>query len=231
MEQLKLLLAEDEEHVATFIELELVHEGYDVTVVHDGKQAYISFDEKVFDLILLDWMLPHLDGLEVCRRIRKRSDVPIIILTARDYLGDKIAGLDTGADDYITKPFEIEELLARIRAVTRRQKSPLPQQEEQLQIVDLEMNLLSRVVNRGQDVIDLTPREFDLLYFLLKNQGIVLSRDSLLSKVWGYDFDGGTNIVDVYIRYLRNKLDRDYQVKLIHTIRGVGYVLRPETEV
>ncbi|MFY4777080.1 response regulator transcription factor [Metabacillus sp. RGM 3146] len=230
MDKLKILLAEDEENVSKFIELELVHEGYDVTVAFDGKTAFNLFEKEDWDLILLDWMLPMLDGLEICRRIRKKSAVPIIIITARDYLGDKIAGLDTGADDYITKPFDIEELLARIRSVTRRYKPIDQNQEGFIRVADLDMDLLGRRVTREGVLIDLTPREFNLLYFLIKNQGIVLSRDQVLSEVWGYDFDGGTNVVDVYVRYLRNKLDRHYRTKLIHTIRGVGYVLRPETE-
>lgn len=230
MESLKILLAEDEESVAKFIELELMHEGYEVKVTHDGKTALTLFGNESWDLLLLDWMLPMVDGLEVCRRVRKKSDIPIILITARDYLGDKIAGLDTGADDYLTKPFEFEELLARIRAVTRRYKPNVQDQREILQVNDLRMNLLSRKVLREGEDIELTPREFDLLYFLLINKGIVLTRDQLLSKVWGYEFDGGTNIVDVYIRYLRNKLDRGYKLKLIHTVRGIGYVLRSEHE-
>jgi two-component system, OmpR family, response regulator ArlR len=222
-----ILLVEDEVNVAQFVRLELEHEGYDVTTVEDGSEALSHFTEKEFSVVLLDWMLPGLDGLEVCRRIRKISDVPIIILTARDYIGDKIAGLDRGADDYITKPFEIEELLARIRAVMRRHK-PEGKNENRdiLQAENLTVDLKSRQVSREGDGIELTQREFDLLVFLLKHQGEVLSRDWLLSAVWGYEFAGETNVVDVYIRYLRNKVDRDYEPKLIHTVRGIGYILR-----
>ncbi|MGD7022221.1 response regulator transcription factor [Rossellomorea vietnamensis] len=227
MEKHSILLVEDEINVAQFIELELEHEGYDVITAKDGIEALDFFQEKEFSIVLLDWMLPGLDGLEVCRRIRKKSDVPIIILTARDYIGDKIAGLDRGADDYITKPFEIEELLARIRAVLRRHM-PEGKKDNQsiLQVENLIVYLKSRQVMREENPIELTQREFDLLVFLMKHQGEVISRDWLLSAVWGYDFIGETNVVDVYIRYLRNKIDRDYEPKLIHTVRGIGYIFR-----
>ncbi|MEC0240886.1 response regulator transcription factor [Paenibacillus dokdonensis] len=222
-----ILLVEDEHNVSQFIQLELQHEGYEVTVAVNGEQALEYFQKKDWNLILLDWMLPKLDGLEVCRRIRKTSDVPIILLTARDYLGDKIAGLDTGADDYITKPFEIEELLARVRTNLRRNTHERNHSvSDVLQMEDLILDVKKRFVTRAEVRIDLTQREFDLLYFLMQHQGEVISRDRLLSVVWGYDFVGETNIVDVYIRYLRNKVDRNYHPKLIHTVRGVGYVLR-----
>ena len=227
MEKESILLVEDEINVIQFMKLELEHEGYDVTTARDGEEAMARFQEKEWSVILLDWMIPKLDGLEVCRRIRKTSDVPIIILTARDYVGDKILGLDRGADDYITKPFEIEELLARIRAVLRRAKSQSKQQDEdKLTIANLEVNVKSRRVVRENNEIELTQREFDLLVFLMKHEGEALSREWLLSAVWGYDFVGETNVVDVYIRYLRNKLDRDYEPMLIHTVRGIGYILR-----
>lgn len=219
----RILLVEDEQNVATFIKLELEYEGYEVTVAKDGEEALSYFREEEWNVILLDWMIPKLDGLEVCRRIRKSSRIPIIIITARDYVGDKIAGLDQGADDYITKPFEIEELLARVRAVSRRYDS---EEEDVLQVEDLQVDLKGRQVTRGDNPIELTQREFDLLVFLIQHQGEALSREWLLSAVWGYDFAGETNVVDVYIRYLRNKLDRDYQPKLIHTVRGIGYILR-----
>lgn len=222
-----ILLVEDEKNVSQFIQLELEYEGYKVTVAKDGEEALTYFQDEEWSVILLDWMLPKRDGLEVCRRIRKTSNVPIIILTARDYVGDKIAGLDHGADDYLTKPFEIEELLARIRAVLRRSKSlEEKQNRDTLEVEDLHVDLKSRQVKRGEDPIDLTQREFDLLVFLIKHQGEALSREWLLSAVWGYDFAGETNVVDVYIRYLRNKLDRDYDPQLIHTVRGIGYILR-----
>jgi two-component system, OmpR family, response regulator ArlR len=227
MEKETILLVEDEVNVIQFMQLELEHEGYEVTTAKDGEEAMARFQEKEWSIILLDWMLPKLDGLEVCRRIRKTSQVPIIILTARDYVGDKILGLDRGADDYITKPFEIEELLARIRAVLRRvQATGEKEEEDKIVVENLEVNLKSRRVTREGNEIELTQREFDLLVFLMKHEGEALSREWLLSAVWGYDFAGETNVVDVYIRYLRNKLDRDYDPTLIHTVRGIGYILR-----
>lgn len=224
--QESILLVEDEEHVAQFIELELQHEGYRVEVAQDGEQGWELAQQDCWDLILLDWMLPKLDGLEICRRIRKSSSVPIILLTARDYKGDKIAGLDTGADDYVTKPFDIEELLARIRAVLRRNKV-MDADQEILQLLDLTIDVKQHRVTREGKPIELTQREFDLLLYMMKHQGQVLNRDTLLSAVWSFDFLGETNIVDVYIRYLRNKVDRGYKPKLIQTVRGVGYVVRP----
>ncbi|MCG7407200.1 response regulator transcription factor [Paenibacillus sp. ACRRX] len=225
----KILLVEDEHNVSQFIQLELEHEGYEVTVAQDGEQALEYISQDSWSLILLDWMIPKLNGLEVCRRIRKTSDVPIILVTARDDIGDLIAGLDTGADDYITKPFEIEEMLARIRTVLRRYNCAVGTPNAALhQIEDLVVDVKKRLVSRAESRIELTQREFDLLLFLLEHQGEVISRERLLSAVWGFDFVGETNVVDVYIRYLRNKLDRKYNTKLIHTVRGVGYVIRSE---
>ncbi|MDC3413833.1 response regulator transcription factor [Aquibacillus sp. 3ASR75-11] len=223
-----ILLVEDEHNVASFIQLELEHEGYIVEVAYDGEQGWEFAREDRWDLILLDWMLPKLDGLEICRRIRKITEVPVILLTARDYVGDKIAGLDTGADDYVTKPFEIEELLARIRVNIRRTKQhKISKQDTQvLQVEDLVVNPIKRLVSRANIPIQLSQREFELLSFLMNHPDEVLSRDYLVSAVWGFDYTGETNIVDVYIRYLRNKIDRDHEPKLIHTVRGVGYVLR-----
>lgn len=222
-----ILLVEDEQSVSQFIQLELEHEGYEVLVAADGEQALEYFHQHEWSLILLDWMIPKLNGLEVCRRIRRTSDVPIILLSARDYVGDVIAGLDTGADDYITKPFEIEELLARIRTALRRPTQAASTEEKEVyQLADLILDVKKRVVTRAGDRIELTQREFELLQYLLEHAGEVINREQLLSSVWGYDFVGETNVVDVYIRYLRNKLDRGYQHKLIQTVRGVGYVLR-----
>lgn len=227
-----ILLVEDEYNVASFIQLELEHEGYIVEVAYDGEQGWNFAREDRWDLILLDWMLPKLDGLEICRRIRKVSEVPVILLTARDYVGNKIAGLDTGADDYITKPFEIEELLARIRVNLRRTRQHKINEQEAriLQVEDLVVNPIQRLVTRANIPIQLTQREFELLSFLMRHPDEVLNRDHLVSAVWGFDYTGETNIVDVYIRYLRIKIDRDYESKLIHTVRGVGYVLRTRQE-
>lgn len=233
MENIHILLVEDEESLASFVSTELSFEGYEVERAVDGEQAlkiYNSEREK-WDLILLDWMLPKLDGLEVCRRIRKESLIPIIIMTARDYIGDKIAGLDGGADDYITKPFEIEELLARVRVALRHKRNIESQTGSHVYRVNgLSLDIEKRIVERDGKTFPLTQREFDLLAELMKNEGKVLTRDKLLSDVWGYSFMGQTNIVDVYIRYLRNKIDNDKEQSLIQTIRGVGYSLRTEKQ-
>lgn len=192
----------------------------------DGQEALQVYDNNRgnLDLIILDWMLPKLDGLEVLRRIRKNDDIPVIMMTARDYVGDKVAGLDSGADDYITKPFEIEELLARIRVVLRHE-SHHHQQSELYTVEDLTLNTKSRQVSRGNQLIQLTQREYELLLTLIRHGGETLTRDELLDAVWGVDFEGQPNVVDVYIRYLRNKVDRGYSKQLIHTVRGVGYVM------
>ena len=217
----KILLVEDEEKIARFVELELVHEGYEVEKAFDGREGLSLFEKGGFDLVLLDIMLPGLGGLEVLRRIRKTSQVPVIMLTARDAVMDKVAGLDGGADDYITKPFAIEELLARIRTALRKRAAA-----SSLQLGQLSLDPSSRIAAMNGQEIDLTKREFDLLQFMLENKGIVLTREVLLEKVWGYDFQGESNTPDVYIRFLRTKLDEAFGVKYIHTVRGVGYVLR-----
>ena len=223
-----LLLVEDEEGLVDYLRTELQFEDYTVYVANDGKTALSAFENLrgQLDVILLDWMLPKLDGLEVLRRIRKTSDIPVVMMTARDYVGDKVAGLDTGADDYITKPFEIEELLARLRVILRHKKTETrPSQESSYQIDDLILNTKLRQVTRNNQIIQLTQREYELLLTLIQHSGETMSRDDLLNTVWGIDFEGQPNVVDVYIRYLRNKIDRDFSAKLIHTVRGVGYVL------
>ena len=221
----KILLVEDEEKIARFIRLELVHEGYDVTVCHDGREGLTLAQEGTFDLCLLDVMLPGLNGMEVLRRLRKDSDLPVIMVTARDSVMDKVGGLDLGADDYITKPFSIEELLARIRMVLRRRGGARKEAELAYGGRLLLCPDSRRVSVDGTDV-ELTAREFDLLCFLLQNKNIVLSRDKILSSVWGYDYLGDTNVVDVYVRYLRSKIDDVYGLNVISTVRGVGYVVR-----
>ncbi len=221
----KILLVEDEEKIARFIRLELVHEGYEVTVSHDGREGLSLAQSGGFDLCLLDIMLPGLNGIEVLRRLRKDSDLPVIMVTARDSVMDKVGGLDMGADDYITKPFSIEELLARIRMVLRRRGGT--RKEGGLTYGGrLQLNPDSRRVSVDGTDIDLTAREFDLLCFLLQNKNIVLSRDKILSAVWGYDYLGETNVVDVYVRYLRSKIDDVFGLDVISTVRGVGYVVR-----
>ncbi len=225
-----ILIIEDEEKIARFVELELTHDGYQVEKAYDGVSGLELFQSRSFDLVLLDIMLPGLSGMEVLRRIRKTSALPVIMLTARDTVVDKVSGLDSGADDYITKPFDIEELMARIRVALRKKQAEKPAavQGRTLAIGGLAMDLDRHTVTYGEEPIELTKREFDLLEVLLENIGIVLSRDTLLQKVWGYDYIGETNAVDVYVRYLRGKIDDRFGTKLIQTVRGVGYVMRNE---
>ena len=221
-----ILIVEDEEKLARFIELELNHEGYSVTKAFTGREGYELAASGRFDLILLDIMLPELNGMEVLRRLRKESSTPVIMLTARDEVMDKVAGLDQGADDYITKPFAIEELFARIRATLRKKSTGAG--DETLSAHGVRMDVKRHAVAVGEVPIELTKREFDLLHYLLKNKGIVVTREMLLENVWDYNFVGGTNAVDVYIRFLRGKIDEVFDIKLIHTVRGVGYVIKDE---
>ncbi len=219
-----ILLVEDEVKLARFIELELNSEGYRVSVANDGIAGLTLARESAPDIAILDWMLPGLSGLEVCRRLRATGNkMPIILLTAKDEVGDRVAGLDAGADDYVVKPFSIEELLARIRAHLRRNHES---DSDLFQFEDLRLNRLTREVYRGDRAIELTAKEFDLLEYLISHPRQVITRDQILEKVWGYDFMGDSNIIEVYIRYLRLKLEENQEKRLIHTIRGVGYVLR-----
>ena len=221
----RILLVEDEEKLARMVEMELRYEGYEVTKAFDGRTGLEQALSGKHDLVLLDIMLPQLSGMEVLRRLRRESQVPVIMLTARDSVIDKVAGLDSGADDYITKPFAIEELLARIRAALRKggsAKGTLLCAGEV--VMDVERHA---VTVKGQSV-ELTKKEFDLLRHLLENKGRVLTREALLDSVWGFDFVGETNSVDVYIRFLRSKIDEAFGIKLIHTVRGVGYVIRED---
>lgn len=219
----KILLVEDEANIARFVELELRHEGYEVTKAEDGREGLKLAETGEFDLMLLDIMLPGLNGLEVLRRLRKSSALPVIMLTARDAVMDKVTGLDMGADDYITKPFSIEELLARIRTALRKKSAPaLPQ----LSIGPLTLDIARHQLQVAGEQVELTGREFALLQTLMENKDIVLSRETLMERVWGYDYMGETNVVDVYIRYLRAKIGEKTDQPLIHTVRGVGYVAR-----
>ena len=222
-----ILLIEDEEALARFVELELRHEGYEVKKCFDGREGLNCALAEDFDLILLDIMLPSLNGLEVLRRLRKEKQTPVILLTARDAVMDKVTGLDTGADDYITKPFAIEELLARLRAALRKQPAAVA---DHLTVGPVQLDALRHSVTVNGDPVALTSREFQLLQYMMENADIVLSRETLLSSVWGYDYMGETNVVDVYIRYLRQKIDEAHDVKTLHTIRGVGYVMKAEGE-
>ena len=228
-----ILIVEDEESLVSFIAEELKYENYEVLIAADGQEALTIFDvneERVN--LLLDWMLPKVDGLTVARKIRRRSQVPILMMTARDQVVDKVSGLDAGVDDYLTKPFDIEELLARIRVILRREERIQSLQNEPIinQYQDLTMDVVKRTVTRDGQTIMLTQKEFDLLYELMKKPEEVFSRDELLNEVWGYDYIGQTNTVDVFVRALRNKLDDDQHPRLIQTVRGVGYVLRADDE-
>lgn len=220
-----ILLIEDDKAITRILELEFKHEGYTYDIAYDGKDGLEKFHSGQYGIILLDLMLPEISGMEVCRKVRKISSIPIIMLTARRDITDKVIGLDLGADDYVTKPFEMEELLARMRVGLRRGKAKLVE-TKLLEMSDLSMNLLTREVIKQGDHIDLTKTEYDLLEYLLKNKGLVLTRDQIINQVWGYDFVGDTNVLDVYIRYLRNKIDYPYETNLIHTVRGVGYTIK-----
>ena len=223
----RILVIEDEVNIARFIELELQHEGYEIEKAFDGREGLDKAVSGSYTLILLDVMLPGLNGLEVLRRIRKESSVPVILLTARDAVMDKVAGLDAGADDYMTKPFAIEELLARIRNAKRRRMVEA-EPEEKLTVGEVTLDVARYEVTVRGEQVELTNREFELLHTLMRNKNIVMSRAKLLEEVCGYDYEGETNLIDVYVRYLRMKIDDRYQIKRIRTVRGAGYVIREE---
>ena len=220
----KVLIVEDDSNIAELLHLYLEKEGFETKVAKDGGKGVEYFRSFQPNLVLLDIMLPQLSGMEVLRRLRRERSTPVIMLTARDSVIDKVSGLDSGADDYITKPFAIEELLARIRAALRK-RTAAPE-ETLLTAGPLTMNVDKHQVTMKDQPVELTKKEFDLLRHLLENKGHVLSRETLLDSVWGFDFVGETNSVDVYIRFLRSKLDEAFGFKLIHTVRGVGYVIR-----
>jgi len=232
----RIILVEDEVKLAQFLEMELTSEGYDVSVANDGMTGLILARESTPDLAILDWMLPGLSGVELCRRLRATGcKIPIILLTAKDEVNSRVTGLDAGADDYVIKPFSIEELLARIRAHLRRRTEE--DNRHLLQFEDLSLNRQTREVFRSDKpfghaprlrTIELTVKEFDLLEYLMSNPRQVFTRDQILEKVWGYDFVGDSNVIEVYVRYLRLKLEQNNEKRLIHTVRGVGYVLREE---
>ena len=224
----KILIVEDEEKIARFIELELIHEGYEVVKVSSGRTGLELAEKGEADLVILDILLPELNGLEVLRRLRRSSDIPVIMLTARDAVMDKVSGLDAGADDYITKPFAIEELLARIRTALKKRAITEKSHEGLLSRGLLTLDKKRHRVTYDGNEIELTNREFTLLQVLLENKNIVLSRDTLIEKVCGYDYVGETNVIDVYVRFLRTKIDDAFKIKLITTVRGVGYVIKDE---
>jgi DNA-binding response OmpR family regulator len=224
-----ILIVEDENEIARFLELELLHEGYNVIKSTNGRDGLEKAQSGKADLMVLDVMLPELNGFEVLRRLRKTSNLPVIMLTARDDVMDKVAGLDGGADDYMTKPFAIEELLARIRlALKKKSQHPADISNSRLGVGKLQMDLGRYEVSYNGNKIDLTHREFELLKVLLENKNLVISRDTLLEKVCGYDYMGETNVIDVYVRYLRSKIDDVYNVKIIQTVRGVGYSIKED---
>lgn len=218
----KILLVEDEDNIASFVKMELEYEGYKVEVCNDGVKGLEFSIENEYDLILLDLMLPKLNGLELCRRLRKVKNTPIIMLTARDDVMDKVTGFQTGADDYVSKPFAIEELLARIEALLRR-VNVNKVVANKLEFNDISIDMDARIVMQDNEEINLTTKEYELLVELMKNKNKVLSRDTLLENIWGYDYEAETNVVDVYIRHLRSKLKND---GYIQTVRGIGYVIR-----
>lgn len=229
MKNYRVLIVEDERRIARFLQMELEHEGMSTAIEDNGRRAYERIMQENYDLILLDVMLPDMDGFTICCKVRELSQVPIIMLTAKDDIDDKVQGLDIGADDYITKPFATPELLARMRVVLRRQESKREAreaQEEILSVKNLTMYPARHEVKVDATPVELTKKEYDLLEYLLRNKRTVLTRDQILSNVWDYDYMGDTNVVDVYIRYLRQKLDDRFQEKYIHTMRGVGYVIK-----
>ncbi len=224
-DQPHVLVVDDDSHIAASLRRALIYEGYAVDVAPDGAMALSRARERMPDLVVLDVMLPGMSGVEVCERLRAAGDVPILMLTAKDGTADRVIGLDSGADDYLVKPFAYEELMARIRALLRRQA---PRARKVLRYADLSMELGTREVRRGERALSLTPKEFDLLQHFLRNPRQVLTRDRILDAVWGYDFGATSNSVDVYVGYLRQKLEDAGDSRLIQTMRGVGYALRED---
>jgi two-component system, OmpR family, response regulator MprA len=223
MDRQTILVIDDDKKITNLLQRALAYEGYEVVVAHDGKAGLASALERQPDLVVLDLMLPALDGLEVCRRLRAGGDLPILMLTAKDAVSDRVVGLETGADDYLVKPFALEELLARVKALLRRHQQQSP---DVLRYADLTLDTGSRQARRGERVIDLTTTEYDLLLLFLRRPGQVITRDVIMDRVWGYDFEGESNVLEVYIRYLRAKLEAGGEPRLIQTVRGAGYVLR-----
>ncbi len=220
---MRILVVDDDPEIVSFVRRGLAYEGYKVDTAADGSEALAKAREKEPDLVILDIMMPGIDGLEVSKRLREGSNVPILMLTAKGTVADKVTGLESGADDYLVKPFAFDELLARVRALLRRHQ---PKEEETLRFSDLSLNTATREVRRGNDPIGLTAQEFDLLELFIRHPRQVLKRDLIYERVWGYDFEGESNVIEVYIRYLRSKLEVRDKPRLVHTVRGVGYVMK-----
>lgn len=220
---MRILVVDDDPEIVNLVKRGLSYEGYTVDTATDGSQALAKARQNEPDLVILDIMMPGMDGLEVSRRLRQASDVPILMLTAKATVADRVAGLDSGADDYLVKPFAFDELLARVRALLRRRQ---PKETELLRFSDLSLNPSTREVRRSQDPLELTATEFDLLEFFLRHPRQVLKRETIYERVWGYDFEGESNVIEVYVRYLRSKLEAGGRSRLLHTVRGVGYVLK-----
>lgn len=220
---MRILVVDDDPEIVSFVKRGLTYEGYSVDTAGDGTEALVKAREREPDLVVLDIMMPGLDGIEVSKRLRQASDVPILMLTAKGTVADKVSGLESGADDYLVKPFAFDELLARVRALLRRRQ---PKEGEVLRFGDLSLNTATREVKRGNQAIQLTAQEFDLLELFMRHPRQVLKRGTIYDRVWGYDFGGESNVIEVYVRYLRSKLEAEGRPRLIHTVRGVGYVLR-----
>ena len=220
---MQILVVDDDPEIISFVKRGLVYEGYSVDTASEGTEALAKAREREPDLVVLDIMMPGIDGIEVSKRLRQAGDVPILMLTAKGTVADKVAGLESGADDYLVKPFAFDELLARVRALLRRRQ---PKEGEVLRFSDLSLNTATREVKRGNKAIELTAQEFDLLELFMRHRRQVLKRDRIYERVWGYDFEGESNVIEVYVRYLRSKLEDQGRSRMIHTVRGVGYVLR-----
>ncbi len=219
----RILIVDDDPEIVSFLRRGLIYEGYEIDTACDGAEALAKARNRGPDMVILDIMMPQIDGIEVAKRLRQADDVPILLLTAKGTIADKIAGLDSGADDYLVKPFDFDELLARIRALLRRSQ---PLEGDALTFSDLSLNTVTRDVIRAREIINLTTQEFNLLELFMRHPRQVLKRDIIYDRVWGYDFEGESNVIEVYIRYLRTKLEVGGKTRLIHTVRGVGYVMK-----
>lgn len=220
---MRILVVDDDPEILSFLKRGLIYEGYTVDVASDGVEALAKARDREPDLVILDIMMPGIDGIEVSKRLRQAGDVPVLMLTAKGTVSDKVAGLESGADDYLVKPFAFDELLARVKVLLRRRQ---PKEGEVLRFSDLSLNSATMEVRRGNQLISMTSQEFELLELFLRHPRQVLKRDMIYEKVWGYDFEGESNVIEVYIRYLRAKLEAGGKQRLIHTVRGVGYVLK-----